>query len=82
MPELALRFVISNPDVHTVLMGARSAGEVRQNAAAVEKGPLSEEVLARLDEIAAMVPFRPFGEPAGLGWQLPNPRNYKGPGQL
>ena len=82
LPELALRFVISNPDVHTVLMGARSAGEVRQNAAAVEKGPLSEEVLARLDEIAAMVPFRPFGEPAGLGWQLPNPRNYKGPGQL
>ena len=82
LPELALRFVISNPDVHTVLMGARSADEVTQNAAAVNKGALSPDILARLDEIAAMVPFRPFGEPAGLGWQLPNPANYKGAGQL
>ena len=82
LPELALRFVISNPDVHSVLMGARTAEEVQQNAAAVAKGALSGDVLARLDEIAAMVPFRPFGEPAGLGWQLPNPGNYKGPGQL
>lgn len=82
LPELALRFVISNPDVHTVLMGARSPEEVCQNATAVNKGELPKEILDRLDEIAAMVPFRPFGEPAGLGWQLPNPRNYKGPGQL
>ena len=34
--------------------------------AAVEKGPLPADVLARIDEIAAMVPFRPFEEPFGL----------------
>ncbi len=74
--ELALRFVISNEDVACALMGARSMAEVRQNVAYVEKGPLAADVLERLDEIAAMVPFRPFEEPFGLPWG----REYHGPG--
>lgn len=77
LPELALRFVISNPDISCTLMGARSQQEVEQNVAAVEKGPLPADILQRLDEIAAMVPFRPFEEPFGL----PFGRSYKGPGQ-
>ena len=81
LPEMGLRFVISNPDVHTVLMGARSPEEVEQNVAAVDKGPLPKDILARLDEIAAMVPFRPFEEPFGLGWLLDKPKPYKGPGK-
>ena len=80
LPELALRFVISNPDVDCVLMGARSSREVELNVAAVEKGPLPAAVLARLDEIAAAVPFRPFGEPFGLGGRLRHPASYTGPG--
>jgi aryl-alcohol dehydrogenase-like predicted oxidoreductase len=64
--ELAMRFVISNPDISCVLTGARSAAEVEANIAAVENGPLSREILSRLNEIAAMVPFRPFEEPFGL----------------
>jgi aryl-alcohol dehydrogenase-like predicted oxidoreductase len=76
LTELALRFVISNQNISTTLMGARSPKEVEQNVAAVEKGPLPTDVLSRLDEIAAMVPFRPFEEPFGL----PFGRNYKGPG--
>jgi aryl-alcohol dehydrogenase-like predicted oxidoreductase len=74
--EVGLRFVISNPDISCTLMGARSAEEVELNVAAVEKGPLPADILARLDEIAAMVPFRPFEEPFGL----PFARTYKGPG--
>jgi aryl-alcohol dehydrogenase-like predicted oxidoreductase len=74
--ELALRFVISNPNVSMTLMGARSVAEVEANAAAAEKGPLPAELLARLDEIAATVPFRPFEEPA----VLPFLRPYRGPG--
>jgi aryl-alcohol dehydrogenase-like predicted oxidoreductase len=76
LPELAIRFVISNPAISTTLMGAKSPQEVEQNAGAVEKGPLPGDVLKRLDEIAAMVPFRPFEEPFGL----PFGRTYKGPG--
>ena len=66
LAELALRFVISNPAIHCVLTGARSVAEVESSVRAVEKGPLPADVLARLDEIAAMVPFRPFEEPFGL----------------
>jgi len=66
LPELALRFVLSNPDVSCALMGARSVEEVDLNAAAVERGPLPEDVLTRLDEVYAMVPFRPYLEPAVL----------------
>lgn len=81
LPEMGLRFVISNPDIHCVLMGARSTNEVEQNVAAVEKGPLPKDLLAKLDEIADMLPCRPFAEPFGIGWILGNPSAYKGPGQ-
>lgn len=78
LPEAGLRFVLSNPDISCVLMGARSAGEVGQNVAAVEQGPLPPNILQRLNEIAALVPFRPFDEPAGL----PFGGRYRGPGMM
>ncbi len=71
LPELALRFVLSNPDVHTVLSGVRSAGEVEQNVAAAGRGPLSDGLLSRIAEIAAMVPFRPHDEPFALPFGRP-----------
>jgi len=76
--ELGVRFVISNPQISATLMGARSTREVEQNVGAVERGPLAPEIIARLDEIAAMVPFRPFDEPANL----PFGRAYHGPGKM
>lgn len=78
LPELALRFVFSNADIDMVLLGLRSVAEVEQNVKAVEAGPLPAEVLAELDDIARMVPFRPFEEP--FGCQLGN-ENYRGPGR-
>lgn len=57
--EMAVRFVISNPIVNCVLTGSRSQQEFEQNCNAVEKGPLPADILKRLDEIYAMVPFRP-----------------------
>jgi aryl-alcohol dehydrogenase-like predicted oxidoreductase len=76
--ECAMRFVISNTVVDTILTGSRSPEEVDVNVEAIAKGPLPDDVLKRLDEIAAMVPFRPFGEPFGLPFGNPA---YKGPGQ-
>lgn len=81
LPEMGIRFVLSNPDVDCVLMGARSTAEAEQNIAAAEKGPLPADILKRLEEIAAIVPFRPFGEPFGIGWLLGNPLAYKGMGR-
>jgi aryl-alcohol dehydrogenase-like predicted oxidoreductase len=79
LPETGLRFVLSNPDVSCTLMGARSVEEVEQNVVAAEKGPLPADILARLDEIAATVPFRPTDEPTILPLGRPD---YRGPGSL
>jgi aryl-alcohol dehydrogenase-like predicted oxidoreductase len=73
--DLAIRWVISNPDIDTTLMGARSVQEVEMNVAAVKAGPLPADVMAQLEEIGAMVPFRPYTEPFGCGFF-----GYKGPG--
>jgi aryl-alcohol dehydrogenase-like predicted oxidoreductase len=48
MPEMALRFILSNPDVSTVIPGMRKARHVEANVAAAEKGPLAEGLLAEL----------------------------------
>ena len=78
LPEMGLRFVLSNPQVSTTLVGARSPQEIMEAVEAVDRGPLPAELLARLQEIEAMVPFRPSGEPSGLPWG----REYRGPGWL
>ena len=82
LPEMALRFTLSHPDVSTVLTGAKSVAEVEQNVQAAIRGPLPPEILHQLDEIAAMVPFRPCGEPMGLGWRIANPAWHRGMGPL
>lgn len=77
LTDLAIRWVISDPRVDTTLMGARSVQEVEMNVAAVEAGPLPADVMQRLEEIGAMVPFRPYTEPFGCAFLNPD---YRGPG--
>jgi aryl-alcohol dehydrogenase-like predicted oxidoreductase len=48
MAEMALRFILSNPDVSTVIPGMRKAGHVEANVAAAEAGPLPPELIAKL----------------------------------
>ena len=49
LPELALRFCLSRPEVSTVIPGMRRAEHVRANVAAGEKGALSPGMLSRLE---------------------------------
>ncbi|TFG60285.1 MAG: aldo/keto reductase [Spirochaetales bacterium] len=63
IPELSLRWALMNSDSATVLTGAKKISQLRQNVKAAGDGPLSREIMGRIDEIAAMVPFRPFEEP-------------------
>jgi aryl-alcohol dehydrogenase-like predicted oxidoreductase len=48
MPELALRFILSNEDVSTVIPGMRKERNVRANSAAGDAGPLPDDLLATL----------------------------------
>ena len=48
MAEMALRFILSNPDVSTVIPGMRKMNNVEANVAASEAGPLSPDLIAQL----------------------------------
>ena len=48
MPEMALRFILSNPDVSTVIPGMRKMRHVEDNLGASGKGPLDAELIDRL----------------------------------
>lgn len=74
--EMCLRFAVGGPGV--VLIGPKTAAHVDESVAVAAKGPLPADVRARLDQIAAMMPYRPFEEPMIL--PLSNPRAYYGPG--
>jgi aryl-alcohol dehydrogenase-like predicted oxidoreductase len=52
LPEVALRFCLSNPAVSTVIPGMRSRQNVEANCAASDKGPLPEKTLAVLKKHA------------------------------
>jgi len=48
LPEMALRFILSNPTVSTIIPGMRKARHVDSNIAASDAGGLSSELLAEL----------------------------------
>jgi len=48
LPEIALRFILSNPDVAVVIPGMRKASHVRANVAAGNAGPLSPALIDTL----------------------------------
>ena len=50
LPEIALRFCLSDAAVTSVIPGMRRAHHVRANVRASELGPLPPEILRRLHE--------------------------------
>jgi len=48
LPEMALRFILSNPVVSTLIIGMRKVEHVRQNLAVSEAGALDAELLEEL----------------------------------
>ena len=50
LPEMALRFILSNPDVHTTIAGMRKPEHVRENAGVSDSGVLEPELLRKLKD--------------------------------
>lgn len=48
MPDLALRFILANADVSTVIPGMRKARHVQTNIAASDAGPLPADLISAL----------------------------------
>jgi aryl-alcohol dehydrogenase-like predicted oxidoreductase len=48
LPEMALRFILSNPAVSTIIPGMRKLKNVESNAAASDAGPLPQDLIEEL----------------------------------
>jgi aryl-alcohol dehydrogenase-like predicted oxidoreductase len=48
LAEMSLRFILSNPDVGTTIIGMRKLAHVQENIAVSDAGPLDEALLQRL----------------------------------
>ncbi len=48
LPEMALRFILANPDVSTTIVGMRKLDHVRQNIAMSDAGALDPALVAKL----------------------------------
>jgi len=48
LPEMSLRFILSNPDVSTTIIGMRNLNHVKENFAASDAGPLDKALLTEL----------------------------------
>jgi aryl-alcohol dehydrogenase-like predicted oxidoreductase len=48
LPEMSLRFILSNPDVDTTIIGMRKLAHVNDNIAVSDAGPLAEAQLQKL----------------------------------
>ena len=77
LPELGLRFAAQHPAVSTVLLGTSNAAHLEAGVRDIDAGPLRGDIAARLDAVAARVPYRPFEEPM----VLPLGKPYFGPGR-
>ena len=53
LPELAVRYVISNPELCTTEIGIATLAEVQRAAAAINAGPLPKEALEMVADIQA-----------------------------
>ena len=76
LPEVGVRLAGADPAVSTVLLGTSNPKHIEAGIRDIEKGPLPNDFVERLDAIAAMLPYRPFEEPM----ILPIGKPYFGPG--
>lgn len=58
LPTLAIRYVLSNPAVSTALIGTAKANRIESALEALAAGPLPEEVLIQLQEVALSDPIQ------------------------
>ncbi|MCX5758944.1 MAG: aldo/keto reductase [Candidatus Hydrogenedentes bacterium] len=55
VPDLAIRYIMSNPNVDTILSGVGKPADIRDSIASVEIGHFSEEQLRRIHQYMAKV---------------------------
>ncbi len=54
LPELALRFILTNEQISTTIPGAADVTQLETNVAAVEKGPLPADIQAEIEALGLL----------------------------
>jgi aryl-alcohol dehydrogenase-like predicted oxidoreductase len=62
LPTMALRFILSNPDVSTTIIGMRHLDRVEENIRASDQGPLEPSLIATLREHRWDRPVAPWSD--------------------
>ncbi|MCA1659936.1 MAG: aldo/keto reductase, partial [Verrucomicrobiaceae bacterium] len=52
LPQMAIAWVLRNPDMTSALIGASEIEQIEENANALENLPFSDEELRRIDEVS------------------------------
>ncbi|HOX05521.1 MAG TPA: aldo/keto reductase [Planctomycetota bacterium] len=71
VPDLALRWLLSNPDIDTYISGINKPSDVDGAVAAAEAGPLAPEAYARVNAFAAAKSRTAVGYCTGCGYCKP-----------
>jgi predicted aldo/keto reductase-like oxidoreductase len=82
VPELALRWLLSNPDLDTYISGVHRESDADAAVAAVEAGPLSDEDYARVNSFIAENAREAVNFCTGCGYCKPCPREIDIPGVM
>ena len=54
-PGLCYRFCLTNPNVHLMLTGPKTRNQLKENLAALNDGPLSDEEMAWIRDYGCLV---------------------------
>jgi len=72
VPQVALNWLLSRPSVSTVIIGARTEEQLRQNLGAIG-WTLNAEQIAALDAVSALTPPYPYWHQRGFAERNPPP---------
>lgn len=75
IPQVALAWLLTRPSVSSVVMGARTEAQLRDNLAAASL-TLTDEQVARLDRVSHQRPTYPYWHQMGFDHRNPKPTRW------
>jgi len=82
VPDLAVRYVLSNPNVDTILCGMQKEPDVDDSVASAERPPLDDGQMARIDEFLDDIAARKEAFCTGCRYCLPCPQGIDIPAMM
>jgi predicted aldo/keto reductase-like oxidoreductase len=79
VPDMAVRYVLSNPDVDTILCGMNKPSDVDDTVASAERDPFTRDQIARIDAFIADRQGENVGFCTGCNYCMPCPQGIKIP---